>query len=191
MDKIESYISLLAGVLIVVSQFVFIAKVWNGKTTPSLFSWIGWAILIGQSFLAQYFETGWEWALVGIGISSLGCILISIIAIIRNNYSLKKTDWVFLVLGLSCVLVQILFKSAFITTVFAMIADFILGIPTFIKTYRDPSSESKSPWLVSVISWALTMTIAYDRGVEIWIFPLYLLLFCLVMVMLTLRKTRC
>ena len=190
MSNFELIIGLIAGALIIASQFVFIIKIWKGKVTPSLFSWLGWAVLIGQSFFAQYAESGWEWALVGIGISALGCLLISLTALIKRNFSLRKVDWIYLLLGIACVFIQLIFKSAFITTVFAMIADFILGIPTFIKTYENPKSESKAPWLLSLTSWTLTMTIAYDRGIEIWIFPLYLLLFCAIMLMLIFRKPK-
>ena len=61
----EELLALFAGILIIVSQVIYIVSTFKKKVQPSILSWLGWAILTGTSFTSQYLEVGWNWSMHG------------------------------------------------------------------------------------------------------------------------------
>jgi hypothetical protein len=189
-QRTEEILALLAGILLVISQLLYIINTFKGKVQPSILSWIGWAILTGTSFVSQYMISGWTWNFTGLLLSTIGCIVVSGVAITTKNYSIQKKDWLFVVLGFLCMAIYILSKNAWATTVFAILADFLLGLPTIIKANNDPSSEKSSAWSLGLASWSFSLIICLKHDVLFALFPIYLFLFNVIMVYLTMIKTK-
>lgn len=184
----EQIISFFAGSLIVFAQLTLIRDVFRKKISPSLLSWFGWALLMGTGLLSQIIEKGWEWNLIGLSISTLGCLFIFLSAWILNNYLIKKSDWSFLVLGLVCLFIYITSKDPWLTTGFAILADFIVGIPTLVHAYKNPVTQRTFAWTIGFFSWILTIFICIGHEWIYALFPIYLLLYNGAMMLLTRRS---
>jgi hypothetical protein len=181
----EKFIGVLAGMAIGSAQLIYLVNGLQKKVTPSVLSWFGWAFLMGTSLVSQVVAKGWQWSMTGILCSTAGCVAIAAVAFFSGNYSFKRRDWWFLLAGLGCAGVYVGSANPWVTTIFAIIADALLGIPTFIKAYRDPASERSAAWVLGVVSSTLALVICVHHDMIYVLFPAYLWVFNAGMVGLT------
>ncbi len=184
----EQIIGVIAGGLIVIAQITYLTNTIRKKVSPSILSWLGWAMLMGGSFFSQVLSKGWEWSQTGLILSTIGCLIISTFAIALKTFSLKPGDWIFLFLGIACIYIYLISKDPWYTTIYAITADLILAIPTFLKTYKNPKSEKSRAWTLGLSSWTITLFICLNHDPLYALFPVYLFLFNLTMVVLTCRR---
>ncbi len=167
----------LAGLFLVSAQIAYIRKLLKKEITPSAITWLGWSLLVGIALVSQWQEMGWNWSLVGHFFSATGCGFIFVFTLLSKNYVIRSNDWVYLVLGLGCVIVYLSSSDALLTTLFTILADAIIGIPTILKAIKDPATEKTSGWNISMICWSLTLVTCIGNDLIFWLFPTYCLLF--------------
>lgn len=170
-------LNIFAGLFLASAQLIYIVQVVKKQVTPSVITWSGWSFLVGIALVSQWIEFGWEWTLVGHLFSALGCTFIALFALLSKNYTIYKKDWVYLLLGVSCILLYVISSNALLTTLFAILADLILGFPTFIKAIKNPVTEKSKGWNIAIISWTLTILTCYQKELIYFLFPFYCLLF--------------
>ncbi|WP_188930931.1 hypothetical protein [Puia dinghuensis] len=185
MQAIEKVLGLLAGIVIGSAQVIYIINTVTRKVRPHVLSWTGWAFLMGTSLVSQIVGKGWQWSMTGILCSTVGCLTIGMTALVSRNYSLERKDWQYVVWSALCVSIYLLSKNPWATTVFAIAADAILGVPTVMKAWRDPVSEKSLAWVLGVISSVLALVICVGHDWIYVLFPAYLVLFNGVMMYLT------
>jgi hypothetical protein len=185
MYNIEKYIGVLAGLVIGSAQIIYLFNTVRKKITPSVLSWFGWACLMGTSLLSQVIAKGWQWSMTSILCSTAGCFAIAAVAFWSKNYSFKKSDLKFLVVGLLSVGIYLLSNDPWVTTIFAVVADAALGIPTIRKAYKAPATERSPAWVLGVLSSTLALIICLHHDWIYVLFPGYLFLFNGTMVWLT------
>lgn len=187
----ESLIAGVAAVTMLFSQMLYIKDVFYKKITPSILSWFGWAFLMGVSMLSQIIEGGLQYNQLGILASVAGCSMIGAVGLMRKNYSINKIDWYILLAGLFCLVLYLFSKNPWSTTIYAIIADFIIAIPTLNKVIRNPQSEKTNGWYLSLITWGLTLLISFNGDTLYALFPVYLFSFSVSMcVLMNLPKRR-
>lgn len=179
--KIDSLIGITSALCMFSSQTLYIRDVIRKKVRPSLLSWFGWSLLMGISMLSQILEKGMQFSQIGIIASTLGCFLIAVIGLVVKNYSIKKIDWLILSLGMICLMLYLYSSNAFLTTIYAIVADFIIAIPTLIKVFINPLSEKTNGWYLSLIAWTLALSISINQDILFILFPVYLFSFSLLM----------
>jgi hypothetical protein len=190
MQAVEKLLGLLAGIIIGSAQVIYLINTISKKVRPSVLSWIGWAFLMGTSVVSQVVSKGWQWSMTGVLCSTVGCLTIGIVALLIRNYSLERKDWQYVVWGVLCVGVYLLSNDPWMTTVFAIGADAILGVPTLMKAWRDPVSERSWAWVLGVVSSTLALIICVGHDWIYVLFPGYLLLFNGMMAYLTQARKR-
>jgi len=184
----EQLIAILAALFLVFSQVQYIVSTIKKNVRPSLPSWLGWAVLTGTSLLSQYLVMGWQWNFTGILVSTVSCLVVASVAIGLKNYSIRKDDWIYVILGCICIGIYLASEDPWITTIYAIFADFILGIPTLRKAFYDPKSEKSPAWLLGLLSWTFSLILCLNQNLLSILFPVYLFLFNVAMVYLTMRK---
>ena len=187
--SIDTIIATVAGLLITSAQLILIRDVWRKKINPSLLTWLGWGLIMGTGLLAQILEDGWQSSLTGLALSTAGCLCIFTIALLRNTFLYQRSDIKYLVLGLLCLIIYISSHNAIITTLFAILADFIAGIPTLIAGYRNPKSQKTIAWTLGAVSWAFTISVCFGHAWLYAWFPIYLFLYNLTLYIFTHRST--
>lgn len=170
--------------LIISGQSTYLRDIWRNKIQPSVLSWLGWALLMYALLAAQILDSGWQWSLASVVFCTVGCTAIATLAFITKNYTIHKRDWLFLALGITCVILYLISKDPWLTTIYAILADIIIGIPTIIKAYHHPNSEKSLAWIISVSTWSLTLTISFHHDFLYALFPIYLWSYCVLMVYL-------
>ncbi len=178
-------LNILAGVFLASAQSIYIIQVVRKKITPSAITWLGWSLLVGIAFVSQILHYGWDTVLFGHLFSAIGCTFIFLFSFLSKNYVIDKKDWKFLWLGIACIMLYIISKDSLLTTIFAVLADAILGVPTIIKAIKNPLSEKNLGWNLAIGCWILTVFTGLYKDPIFIIFPAYCLAFNLLMSYLT------
>ena len=182
MEKIVGF----AGALIVITgQVIYILNCLRRKITPSVLTWFGWAVLMCITLISQIIHGGWQWSMTAIAFSTVGCLVIAVVAWLSNNYSIRRSDLKFVAAGFGCVVVYVLSANPWATTIFAIISDALLGAPTIVKAWREPAQERSVSWVLSTMSAVLALFICIGHEIIYFLFPAYLLLYNGTMVQMT------
>ena len=179
--------AIIISVLILFAQITYWISLYNRKVKPSYLSWVGWAIFMGISFIGQLLSKGWTIKMIALLISTIGCFIIGLSArFVFKYFSYKKEDMKFLYLGLVCILIYLLFKDVWLTTIIAIIADLLLAFPTIKSAYKKPMDEKSSAWILAFVSWGLTLILVLNNFFWLhMLWPLYLITFNGLMIILT------
>lgn len=186
----EQFISYIAGSLIITAQGILLRDVYKGKMKPSLLSWLGWALLMGTSLVSQIAGAGWQWSLIGLLFSTMGCFAIFFLSLLMNNYQIRRSDWMFLSMGLLCLVIYLVSKDPWITTVFAILADFVAGLPTIQSGYARPETQKTAAWYFGFFSWSISLLLCFGHEILYALFPVYLFLYNGTMVYLTMIRNK-
>jgi len=178
MGEFKHVVGFVAGALIAIAQLRYIYQIIKRTISPSILSWFGWAILMGTSLVSQLVFKGWSPNLIGLSFSATGCLTIFITALILKNYKYEKADLQFLYYGIVCNVIYAIAKNVWLTTAFAIFADFILAIPLIKSAYQNPQKEKSPAWPLAFTSWIFSMTLlCFDFSWIYAIWPIYLILF--------------
>ena len=71
-------------------------------------------------------------------------------------------------------------KTGYIAIVFSILADGMASLPTLIKSFHNPETESGWPYLATVISAVITLLVARDYSLSSIGFTIYLFVVCLI-----------
>jgi hypothetical protein len=189
-DTIEAIIGGVAICLMVATQLMYMLDVIKLRIKPSVLSWFGWALLMGVGMLAQIVESGWEYNQLPIIAATIGCVSIGFTALMLKNYCLNKVDWYILAAGLFCLVLYLVTDDAWLTTIYSIVADFIIAIPTLIKVFKHPKSEKSNAWYISFACWGLTLVICFNHNLLYALFPIYLFIFSGGMIVLMNRNSK-
>ena len=182
---LEKIVGVLAAVIISTAQVIYLVNTIRQRVRPSVLSWVGWSFLMGTSVVSQVMAKGWQWSMTSVLSSAVGCLTIGLVALFSGNYSLERGDWKFLGLGALCVCIYMLSGNAWMTTIFAISADALLGIPTILKAVREPALERSPAWVLGVASATLALVVCFGHSWIYVLFPAYLFCFNGLMAWLT------
>lgn len=183
--NMERILGILGALVISTGQVIYIFNCLRKKITPSVLSWFGWACLMGTSLVSQIAHKGWQWSMTSIATSTAGCLTIAVVAWLSGNFSFRRIDLLFLIAGLGCVGIYVVSDDPWVTTVFAIAADALLGIPTIANAVREPALERSPAWLLGVVAAATALVICFHHDLIYFLFPAYLFLFNGMMAVLT------
>ncbi len=113
--------------------------VW-GKNIPHIFSWWIWWFTTAIAFFAQISAWGW-WGSAMLWFSALLSFVIMILAFRYGKSVIVRSDWYSLFLAIFAIALWLITDNPFYGAFFAMIADLLGFIPTFRKTWKNPSQE--------------------------------------------------
>ena len=154
----------------------------KGKTKPNRVSWFLWALAPMIAFAAEIDK--------GVGLTSLMTFmtgfnpLLIIIASFLNKKSywkLNKMDYVYGSISLFAILIWQITGEGNLAILFAILADGLASIPTVIKSYRHPETESGLIFLFGMINAGITLLTIKDWTFAHWGFPVYIFLICVIL----------
>lgn len=173
-----SYALVVASVLIVIAGAgAYIRDTLSGKTKPNRVSWAMWALapLIGTAAaLASHADA---WATARIFFAGFLPLLIFAASFINPKSYWKLTGFD-LLCGLCAVLALLVWgvaDSPRMAILFAALADGFAGVPTLVKAWRSPETETGSTYFASLLSTVLIIPSIPIWNIENSAFQVYLL----------------
>ena len=157
----------------------------RGRTKPNRVTWFLWALAPLIAFSAS--------VKAGVGLPALMTFMVGFgpLLIFLSSFVNRKAFWQITKLDICCGIISVLALmlwlvtgSGFIAILFSIIADLIAGIPTLIKAYKNPETESYTVFLFASISAVITLLAIDKWEFSYYAFPLYILAICSILFVL-------
>jgi len=170
MQEILGYAS---GILVILSAVPYIRDIFLLKTKPERASWLIWSVLLVIAFFAQLSKGG-TWSLILTGTDLMAVFIIFILSFKYGVGGTKKFDiWALIGAGIGLVL-WYLTNDALAALLITIFIDFLGGLLTIIKTYKDPSSETLVAYLMTGFGASLGALSVGENNFSLLIFPIWI-----------------
>ena len=170
------------------TSFYIKETIW-GNTRPNRVTWLMWSIApLIATFAAV--SKGVGWAVLPVFMAGFSPFLVFVSSFINKNsyWRLKKFDYFCGFCSLLALILWGITKEPNVAIIFSIVSDGSATIPTLVKAWRMPETESASAYIVGLIN-ALTTFAA----IKIWDFaslgfPVYLVIACSLLLFSICRK---
>ena len=136
-----------------ISYYFYIKNMFSGETRPNLASWFIWML---APFLGVFFDLK-----AGAGLSALPVflagfgpfIILSILFFKRNYYwRLTNFDVTCGALSLIALIFYIITRDLNISVIFVILSDGLAALPTIVKSWKFPETETSTVYFFGVLS---------------------------------------
>lgn len=180
------YIGVAVGLI---STFVYIKNIFYGETRPNLVSWVLW--LLGP-FLGVFFQlkAGAGLSVLPVFMAGFGPLLVVVFSVFRKNayWKLNTFDIVCGIFSVFALVLYALTHNLAVSIIFAILSDLLAFIPTYIKGWKFPESETSSVYWTGIFNNVLGLLIIKNWSFTIYSFGVYLIIANIVMVYFLYRK---
>ncbi len=170
------------------SFFFLLQEIRVGRVRLNLVSWVLWTVapLIGVYFAVQ----------AGVGWTQLPIFMAGFFPLILVLYSLSQEKYIWkigtfdIVCGIFSVMalvVWFIFHSTNIAIFFAILSDFLAAIPSYVKSWKFPETESAFGYLPGVLNNIIAFLVIKDWTFPNYGFSLYIFLINVVFVLIIIR----
>ena len=168
------------------SFYPYIRDIFKKTTKPDVVSWVGWALLTGIAAAAQL-SAGASYSVVVPIFATLGNIAVIIVGIKFGYTKFSRLDMFCFGLGLGSVFLWMITADPILAIYLLIVADFIVTIPTIVKTYYKPGTETASAYLLFSFAALLGLLASSNAEPQNVAYPLYIVVENLVIGALALR----
>lgn len=160
------YLVWLGALIQLLGSAAYIRDTLNGKTKPNRVTWFFWSVapLIGS---AAALVDGVGWAVLPVVMVGFIPLLI-LLASFSNKQSywrLRKLDYICGAFALLGLILWVITDEPFIAIVFAILTDGIAAVPTLVKSWTNPETETSVEYAATVFA-SITGLLA----VQVWRF---------------------
>jgi hypothetical protein len=165
----------LAGILNILGYVPYIKDILKKKVQPHRITWGIWTILTTIAAFNQVSNGGGYSTLFFISTA----ILVGIVFILSLRFGVgggSKVDIICLVLAILLLIYWVTVQETRISTLLAVIIDGVGVIPTLIKTFKNPETETYIQWTLAGIAGVATLLAVPRLDWALIIYPLYVIL---------------
>jgi hypothetical protein len=152
-----------------VGVYFYIRDMFRGTTKPNLVSWTIWALapLIG-AYLS--IKAGAGLSVLPVFMSGFNPVLVIIIALIikKGYWKITKFDIICGILALFALVIWGITRNFSLAILFAILSDFFASIPTVVKSWKFPETETGATYTGGIIANILGLLM-----IKNWTFPIY------------------
>lgn len=186
---LPSYIIYLSVPIAFIAYFFYFKDIFLGTTRPNLVSWFLW--MLGP-FIAVFFQlkAGAGLSVIPVFIAGFGPVIVIIVSIFRKNsiWKISGFDVVCGIFSLLALVLYVLTHNLGISILFAILSDLWAFIPTYVKAWKAPESETSSVYSLSIFNNILALLIIKNWIFVIYSFSLYLIIANFVFLLILYRK---
>lgn len=186
---IPEYFAVIGAIIASVGGFYYLYETLKGRTQPNRITWLLWGIFPMITFIAQRVQgvEGLSWATFVAGFTPFLVFGASFLNK-KAYWKSRKVDYYLLVAAVIGILLWAITDNANLAILFALLADFFAAVPTIIKCYKHPESESWVAYCISFFGFGLGLLTISVFSFENVAFILYLTLVNGLMAALSFRK---
>ncbi len=167
----------------------YIRNTIRGVTKPNRVTWLMWSIapVIGT---AAALASGVTWATLPVFMAGLMPFLVFIASFINPNsyWKLGTFDYGCGILSAFALILWYLTSEPAVAIVFSIASDCAAGIPTLIKCWKQPETETASGFTASGINNLMSFFVITNWNFANIAFPLYLVIFNTILAFPVVRK---
>jgi len=178
------------GVLInLIGIFWYIKNIIYGGTRPNLVSWFIWMLAPFVGVFLQL-KAGASLSVIGVFMAGFGPFLVLLFSLFKKNAYWKITtfDMVCGFLSILALVFYFLTENIGISILFAILSDGLASIPTIVKTWKFPKTESSAPYMSGILNNVLSLLIIKNWIFSIYSFSIYFIIVNLIITIFIYRK---
>ena len=168
---LPSNIIYLAIIVSLIAYFFYFKNIFYGNTKPNLVSWFIWMLapLLGFFFAIK---AGAGLSALPVFLAGFGPLVVIIFSILNKNAYWKLTffDFICGIFALIALILYIFTHNLEISIVFVILSDGLAAIPTIVKSWKFPETETVTVYLAGIFAQTLALLI-----IKNWIFSIYAL----------------
>ena len=181
---------IIIGVLInLLCSFWYIKNILKGDTKPNPVSWFIWSLAPFVGVFLQL-KAGASWSVMSVFMAGFAPLLVVIFTLLKRNafWKIRTLDIVCGIFSVLALVIYIMTSNLWVSIIFAIASDFLAYIPTFIKTWKNPDTETSSVYLGGIINNFISLLIIRNWAFVIYSFPIYLILANIAEILFIYRK---
>ena len=163
------YITIL---LACIAYLPYLFHVLSNKTRPHAFSWLVWSILSGIAFAASLVKQGGAGSWVA-GFTAVTYLVIFLLSLWKGVKDFPLIDWICIALAGVSLVLWWLTKDPTLSVITIVVTDTLAFIPTFRKSYHNPSQETASVYAIYFFIWILALFAVESYSIATWLYPAY------------------
>ena len=189
--ELKAIFGILSSIFVLIGGAPYIKDIYYKKAHPHVLSWTGWGFITALGGFAMLAE-GSKWVVAILFANTLLCLIVAGYSIINKVgvLSTSKIDFVFFGLGILGLILWQTLNLPILAIICAIVADFSFGLPTIIKTYKNPKSETYFVWFTATISGLLSLFAIQNFTFSGAGYPLYLFIYDTIVLLLVLKLIR-
>lgn len=169
----DSTLLAASAILAMAAAPPYIYQTIRGKVRPERASWFIFSVLGVIAFVSQL-SLGASTSLIFNGIDTLGSVTIFLLSLWFGVAGWTRLDRTVLSIALVGVTISLMVSRPFIALLGVVLADICGMIPTILKAYKDPTSESQIAWLLFATAAVLTVLTIHSLRFDLLIYPVYI-----------------
>lgn len=187
---IPEYYAVVGAIVGSLGGFYYLYETIVGKARPNRVTWLLWGLFPMIIFVAQRAQgvQGLSWATFAAGFTPFLILLASFL----NEKAYWKTeprDYYLMVAAVGGIVLWALTDNPNLAILFSLIADFLAGLPTLLKSYRHPQTESWIAYAISTLGFGVGVLAIPSLTFENYAFVTYLFILNGLLAILSSRKS--
>jgi hypothetical protein len=169
--------------------FLYIKDIFRGRNRPNLVSWFVWML---APFIGVFFQlkAGAGWSVLPVFMAGFFPLLVIIFSLSYKNAYWKITtfDIICGIFSLFALMLYLFTHNLEISVLFAILSDGLAAIPTIIKSWKFPETETSGVYLVGILNNILALLTIKNWIFSIYSFSIYFIIINSIIVFAILRK---
>ena len=186
---LPEYFAIIGAVIASLGGFYYLYETITGKSKPNRVTWLLWGLFPMITFVAQKAQgvEGISWLTFAAGFTPFLIVAASFI----NKKAYWKTeprDYILMGVAILGILAWFITDEPNLAILFTLVADLCAGIPTLIKSFKYPETESWIAHAISTLGFGIGVLAIQTFDFQNSAFVIYLFLIQLVLTIFSLRK---
>jgi hypothetical protein len=172
---IPEYFALVGSLIASTGGFYYLYCTIKGTVQPNRMTWFFWGAFPMIAFAAQMAQ-GVEliaWATFVAGLTPFLIVIASYFNP-KAYWQIQKTDYLFALIAIIGVVLWQVTDNPNVALTFALLADFAVALPTIVKSFTNPETESPLAYALSTFGLLIAMSAIQDWSYESGAFVVYL-----------------
>jgi hypothetical protein len=154
--QIKLILGITSLILTLLSYVPYVKDILKNKTRPHLYTWVVWAVVTFIAFGLQVSHSAGPGAFMTFA-AGLACFLVIALGVIKKvEIKITKIDSLFLVLSIISVVLWLWVEKPVLSTILVALTSFLAFVPTIIKSWQDPFSETVSFYVINTVRYFLS-----------------------------------
>lgn len=174
---IPEYFAIIGAVIASLGGLYYLYETIVGKAKPNRVTWLLWGLFPMITFVAQRSQgvEGLSWATFAAGFTPLLVVIASFFNK-KAYWKTKASDYYLMAAAVLGIVLWAVTDNPNLAILFSLVADFLAGLPTLIKSYKHPETESWIAYAISTLGFGIGVMAIHVYTFENYAFLIYLLI---------------
>jgi len=183
---IPEQIAYLTILISLFGGFFYIRDTLRGVTRPNRVTWLLWAVIPAIAVVIQI-RSGVGLSVIPVIMSGATPFLVFLASFANKNafWKITQLDIVCGVLSVIAIILWLGVRQPILALIFAILADFLAGVPTVVKAWKFPETETGTVFVLSLFNAIIGFLVLKEWTFTFYSFGIYLftmnasLIFCI------------